>query len=211
MGCRLLVRMGSRTQEDDCQREAAQGGGSARCNFGHAGIRPRAGTRHLQRAGLRPGASGAGRQDALPGVVRFLPLPPRQHGAGRRRPVRRRGDKSGGAGPPRCQLDGGPGLAPGQPSQALEAEPGGARCRQLYRGLQLPVPHDDQRPGPDPPGAPGPHRHRHDPGDPGAVPARPNHGCSRRWLSCRRWSSASCAITPRCCCPGSPRPTRSST
>ena len=48
-------------------------------------------------------------------------------------------------GPPLCQLDGGPGLAAGQPSQALEAEPGGARCYQLCRGLQFPVPHDDER------------------------------------------------------------------
>ena len=95
----------------------------------------------LERPGFRTGASGSGRPDALSRFPRILLLPYRQSGSGRRGAVRPPGDGAGYAWPPRCQLDDGPGMAPDQPCQAVEAEPGDARC-QHRGGLRFPLDHD---------------------------------------------------------------------
>ncbi len=96
-------------------------------------------------------------------------------------------------------------------ARLTSADPGGARRHQLRPGLRLPLHHDRRGRGADPPGAAGPHRHRHDPGDPGARPGRAAPWCSRPWSSSRRWSSASRAIIPWRSCPASARATRSCT
>ena len=81
----------------------------------------------------------------------------------------------------------------------------------IRRGRRFPLPHDDEGRGADPPGAAGPHGHRHDPRDPGALPAGPDHGALGAGLRSRPWSSASRAITPRRSCPDSARAIRSCT